>query len=105
MLTTQVASGGAGFNPGILREDRKIAMDQQQVRMFQTRVDQLGFWQMGRDTEPGGNDGAQRIIEGVKDGKYHFVDRWNPKTGAIRVSGLTLVMDLAQMNFPAEEVH
>jgi hypothetical protein len=105
ILTTKIASGAAGFNPGILREDRKIAMDQQQIRMFQTRVDQVGFWRLGPDTKPGGNDGAKWIIEGVKDGKYHLVDRWSPKTGAIRVLGLTLAMDLAQMNLPTDEVY
>ena len=80
-------------------------MGQQQIRMFQTRVDQVGFWRLGTDTKPGGNDGAQWIIEGVKDEKYHLVDRWSPKTGAIRVLGLTLAMDLAQMNLPADEVY
>jgi hypothetical protein len=105
VLSVKVASGTAGFSPGSLRENRTVAVNQQQVRAFQIQVDQVGFWRLGREVKSGGNDGSQWIIEAVKDGKYHLVDRWSPKTGAVRSLGLTLAMVVARMNIPKDEIY
>ena len=34
-----------------------------------------------------GVDGAQWLVEGIKDGRYHLVDRWSPTDGPVRQSG------------------
>jgi hypothetical protein len=36
-------------------------------------------------------DGARWILEDVRDGKYHLVDRWSPDTGTFREAALLLV--------------
>ena len=38
-----------------------------------------------------GNDGAQWILEGMKDGRYHVVDRWSPDGGDYRAACLHLL--------------
>lgn len=105
VISTKVASGSAGFNPGELEKSTMSVMDRQQVKMFQERVDQTGFWRLGQEAKPGGEDGSQWIIEAVKDGKYHLVDRGSPKTGVVRSLGLTLAMDLARMDIPKDEIY
>jgi hypothetical protein len=36
-------------------------------------------------------DGAEWIVEGVDDTGYHFVDRWSPRRGEVRETGLSLL--------------
>jgi hypothetical protein len=50
-------------------------------------------------------DGAQWIIEGVRNGSYHIVDRWSPTNGEIRALGLFMVNELAKMKLAASEVY
>lgn len=63
----------------------------------------MQFWSLGLD-DKAGDDGAQWIIEGVKDGKYHLVDRWSPKDGQVRELGLML-LDMANLKIPAKDVY
>ncbi len=53
----------------------------------------MRFWQLPTEETAGviGMDGARWIVEGVKAGRYHLVDRWSPKDGAVREFGLLLV--------------
>jgi len=67
------------------------------------RVD---FWSLPSHTdEENGADGAEWIIEGVKEGKYHVVRRWSPEKGPIRELGLVFVFGMAQMNIPKDQVY
>ena len=52
-----------------------------------------------------GTDGSQWIIEGVKKGQYHVVDRWMPKDGMVRELGLLLALDFAKLNIPKNEIY
>ena len=52
-----------------------------------------------------GVDGAQWIIEGVRNGTYHVVDRWSPREGQVRALGLFMVTELAKMKFAADELY
>jgi hypothetical protein len=51
-----------------------------------------------------GFDGAQWILEGVKDQKYHVVDRWTPRDGAFREACLYL-LKLSQIGISPKEVY
>jgi hypothetical protein len=47
---------------------------------FKSKLDKISFWNMPMDdTEEQGMDGARWVLEGVKDGQYHFIDRWSAK--------------------------
>lgn len=59
-------------------------------------LDKERFWTAAHsDTTGPGIDGAQWVIEGVRDGRYTIVDRWSPRdTGQaafVRRIGLTLL--------------
>jgi hypothetical protein len=45
---------------------------------FLGRLDQAHFWAMPADLPRTGLDGADWILEGVRDGNYHVVVRWCP---------------------------
>ena len=50
-------------------------------------------------------DGAQWIIEGVRNGTYHIVDRWSPEAGdAVRVIGIT-ALKLGRFKIRSTEVY
>jgi hypothetical protein len=105
VLSTKIASGSAGFNAGELERSTITVIDRQQVNMFKGRVDQAGFWQLGPAGNIEGEDGSQWIIEGIKEGHYHLVDRWSPKGGGVRALGLTLAIELAHINLLKEEIY
>ena len=102
-LSTKIASGSGGYRPGHLTENLSRPLLRQQVQTVATRINSMQFWSLGLD-DKAGDDGAQWIIEGVKDGKYHLVDRWSPKDGQVRELGLML-LDMANLKIPAKDVY
>jgi hypothetical protein len=64
-------------------------------------IPKIGCWEI-RDR---GVDGAQWIIEGVRNKTYHVVDRWSPKDGSVRALGLFIVTDLVKMKLAAKDVY
>jgi hypothetical protein len=52
-----------------------------------------------------GLDGAQWVMEGVKDGKYHVVDRWSPSCGEYKGMCMCLVIDLGRLRLLYEDVY
>lgn len=46
---------------------------------FLNNMNNLEFWNKPTHVNCQGVDGAQWILEGYKDGKYHFLNRWSPE--------------------------
>lgn len=90
-----LTSGGGGYEPGEIRTNRSVSLTRKQVSEFLDCLKKADFWKLPTEEEvPEGVvqlDGAQWIIEGVKDGKYHIVDRWSPEKGAYRAAALFLL--------------
>ncbi len=64
-----------------LDADRTHAITSQQLADFSASLSQARFWEMSTEPPPSrmfGEDGAEWILEGVENGKYHIVDRWCP---------------------------
>jgi hypothetical protein len=81
-LTVQ-ADGTSRLNMKVISEARElsqldVAIPQDQLARFFTRLDQAHFWGMPTESSRGGKDGAEWILEGVQNGKYHIVVRWCP---------------------------
>ena len=48
--------------------------------VFKNKLNKADFWNMPmKDTSAQGNDGAEWVMEGIQNGKYHFVDRWSAR--------------------------
>jgi len=106
VITTKVARGTAGFRPGQLSENMSRPLMREQTQAFLKRLGKVGFWSLPNPViDQTGADGSQWIIEGVKKGNYHVVDRWSPEQGAIRELGLYLAVGLALMNIPKDEIY
>ena len=48
------------------------------VSDFLKRLDRAHFWEMPTESQHRGFDGAEWIMEGVQDGRYHIAVRWCP---------------------------
>jgi hypothetical protein len=74
---------------------------------FIMQLEQSEYWQMPtRDNRMMAQDGAQWILEGYRDGRYHVVDRQSPDEGAYREACLYLLRQSGLLaEIPAEEVY
>jgi hypothetical protein len=45
---------------------------------FLLQLDKISFWTLQAEIQDGGLDGSEWILEGVKNGTYHFATRWSP---------------------------
>ncbi|WP_035356623.1 hypothetical protein [Edaphobacter aggregans] len=105
-VIVKVASGAAGFRPGVLSEQRSQLVSKEQTQAFLKRVSELRFWDASNPVnDQRGTDGSQWIIEGVRAGRYHVVDRWTPTKGVVRELGMILAFDLAKMDIPKDEIY
>jgi hypothetical protein len=75
--------GRGGYEPGKIAVNKIAKLSGKQWDEFQRRLDKAKFWSMPTEDEgTQGTDGDQLILEGVKAGKYHIVDRWSPDSEA-----------------------
>ena len=84
-ITVKEMSGAGGYEPGrfIVNQTRKLAAGEWDT--FIRRLDDSCYWNLPTDDpKERGFDGAQWILEGVKGGRYHIVDRWTPQSGSFR---------------------
>jgi hypothetical protein len=106
VLTAKVASGAGGYAPGTLLENTTRDLDEATVRSFLNLLDKTKFWKAPNPVnDQRGTDGSQWIVEGVKNGKYHVVDRWMPQNGPAHDIGVFLAFQLAKMRLPEREIY
>ncbi len=106
-LTLKVGSGAGGYKPGETVQNLSRPLTLEESSMFLARLQKLDFWSLPsyKNEERDGDDGAQWIIEGAKDGKYHVVDRWSPREGPVRELGITLALGLADLKIPKRDLY
>jgi hypothetical protein len=118
LLTTKATSGQGGYKPGGLVMNKTRALTKEQTKWALDRINEAGFWGLPTYEKPkegvGPNgektvqidlDGAQWILEGVKDGKYQVTDRWSPENGPVRTLGIMMLIDLAKLKLLYQEVY
>jgi hypothetical protein len=78
-LRVVVLSGAGGYKPGHVAIDRTLSLDAGQWAELQEQIEAANFWSLPtKEPKDSGNDGTQFIVEGVRAGRYHVVDRWEP---------------------------
>lgn len=107
VLTTKITSGEGGYESGVLTVNTSRNLTQEQTQNIVKKIEEALFWSMPilDDGNTIGVDGAEWIVEGVKNGKYHVVTRWSPESGAIRELGLAFIHDLAKLSIPKNEMY
>jgi hypothetical protein len=80
-LEAKIESGAGGYEPGHLARDTVITLSVTDGAEFERLLAAAHFWGLPTVPAPDGTvglDGAQWVIEGLSDGRYHVVDRWTP---------------------------
>lgn len=90
-LFTKELDGAGGYEPGKVLRSNEIALKQEDFCKFLDLLEKTNFWKMKTNNEVLGNDGAEWILEGVKKGRYHVVDRWSPDKGEYREACIFLL--------------
>ena len=68
------------YDPGDVEIRRSVELHSDKVSSFLKGLENISFWELpGPDPKMGGFDGAQWVLEGLRDGSYHVVDRWTPR--------------------------
>jgi len=81
-LWSQELGGAAGYEPGQVVASLMRPLSPKEWCAFRRAIDTADFWNMPTEDNPLiGLDGSQWVIEGVREGRYHIVDRWTPTHG------------------------
>lgn len=105
-IIVKMTSGAGGYAPGQLIENQTEKLSPIQVKNLLGLVNKATFWKLPtEDRNPGARDGAEWILEGVRQGNYHLVDRWTPTKGTYHDLCWFFVSDLAGMNIPRKEIY
>jgi hypothetical protein len=99
-LTKKMTSGAGGFGAGHLVLSKTSTLTKEQTDAFLAMVNDSNLWKLPTTQKDQGVDGAQWIIELAKDGVYHVVDRWSPRDGPVRETGMMMVHDLGKLDVP-----
>ena len=71
--------GAGGYDPGSLIEDVTIEVEGGDWNEFIRLLEEAGYWRAATtEVDSRGVNGARWILEAVKGGRYHVVDRWSP---------------------------
>lgn len=90
-LFTKELDGEGGYDPGKLIRNKELKISDGNFCKFLNLIDNAGFWQMPTENDLIGNDGANWVLEGVRDNRYHIVDRWSPRDGNFREACIFLL--------------
>lgn len=79
-LHAVVLDGLGGYDPGRVAIARTVELNEDQWRGIERRLEATSFWKMPtKISEDTGTDGDVRIVEAVRGGRYHMVDRREPE--------------------------
>lgn len=84
-ITVNELSGAGGYEPGtsILKSQRRLSQGEWDA--FMRHLEYSCYWeQPTEDPKDRGFDGAEWILEGFREGRYHVVERWTPTAGSFR---------------------
>jgi hypothetical protein len=77
-LLWKTSDGAGGFKPGKLIESKMRKLKEEEWNKFNTLLNKLEFWQMESiDQSDRFPDGSSWVLEGLKNTKYHIVERQN----------------------------
>ena len=83
-LVTKQLDGDGGHHPGKLVVTKARTLSNKEWGEFTKYLEQSSYWTLPTDIGDIGNDGAQWVLEGARENRYHVVDRWSPKNGSYR---------------------
>ena len=86
-------------------ESSAQSLSKEQVGRVVSLIEGANFWKMTTEGEgPQGMDGAEWVLEGVQDGQYHMVTRWDA-SGTPFGKALLELLQLSNYNPPKSEIY
>jgi hypothetical protein len=79
------------FETGKLIAENSRELRPEEWAEFTRLLERACYWNLDARRDIGGCDGAQWILEGAREGRYHAVDWWTPQAGAYREACLYLL--------------
>ena len=97
----------ASDEPGKLIRNTTATLSKEQTDFFRGRVEVYALWKLPTSQSGQiGIDGAQWIIEIVRGGRYHIIDRWSPRPDdPVHELGTTLMINFGQFKLLYEDVY
>jgi hypothetical protein len=83
--------------PGEYDSDKRLQADytkpvsRRNVNKFLRQIEKARFWELPSEDDHRGLDGETWMLEGAKNGTFHFVTRWVPQDWAFRRIGFVLL--------------
>jgi hypothetical protein len=90
-IFTKELDGAGGYEPGKSLRTGNYNLTKEEWNKFTTLLESANYWNMPNENEDLGHDGAEWILEGVKENRYHIVDRWSPREGNYREACIYLL--------------
>lgn len=92
VLFSKELDGAGGYEPGKLFNETGRVLTEKQWCEFMNLLEKANYWKLPtQDKNSGGFDGAEWILEGVRDNRYHIVERWSPDGGEYREACIYLL--------------
>jgi hypothetical protein len=76
-ISKKRTDGQGGYNTGSLIENVTKTLTISDWNTLKSKLHAIRFWELETHGERG-MDGEEWIVEGLKDGQYHFTTRWSP---------------------------
>jgi hypothetical protein len=108
-INVRMTTGNGWSEPGRISRYGVSWLTKGKTQALLNAYEGAGFWNLTTLPETTStvvqNDGAQWIIEGVRAGKYHVIERWSPQTGdPVHAIG-TLALKLARFRIRPSEMY
>jgi hypothetical protein len=114
VLVAKYLSGQVGYDWGTLKGEKKRRLSEKEWRKLLGLLESASFWSLlPEEKEPEPNEKGEVTIcldntgwylEGVKDGKYHVVDRYCPELQSFKAIGLYMVK-LSKLGVKEADLH
>lgn len=105
-MAVKQMNGRGGYDPGTVELDRTRSLTENDWDAFMLHLEHSQYWTMPTTDDRMWNDGAQWIMEGYREGRYHIVDRQCPDYGAYRDACMYLLRQSGLLaEIPTGEVY
>ena len=78
-INYKVGNGNADAHSGGILKSETAELNKNETQEFIDLLSTNAYWNLPKEIERSGPDGSEVVIEGIKDGEYHIVNRWVPE--------------------------
>lgn len=103
LIAWKECDGAGGYEPGQLIRDEDKSLSLNEWNTFTAMLRRCDFWNLPTEETRMQIDGAQWILEGKTNGKYHLVERNSPSTPDPFYECCEYLISLTDMKFTGAE--